>query len=350
MSNALTNSLSRFTETDWLAAIDELLPCIHEVDRNAVQIWFRFFPLSLKKFVDSAESREETLRGLAMQGEFELSSQIDTSHNFLFGSRYLKAVKCAIKAEVENKTEVPEKLVEIIKNIGIHVAEKVRVDRSLTNAIAAVGLMTLNQVGADAFFANMERTIEPTGLMAKSPDKIVAERAKDDSQGLFGFLKTIDKEYSVSYSALTHSGKFPIIADEEIVTASQKDHSQNWQAADKRCWEGPVPIECTSASCGTCWIGVLGGQEKLTPVAARERRQMKVFGYNQPDDEQPFLRLACQARASGNITLVIPPWNGVFGKKVYDNVEDVELEPATTSARQLREVVKEATAGGENAA
>lgn len=335
--------LEKFQESDWLDALSELLPSIHEVDRNAVQIWFRFYPLSLKGFVDAAEDKEEALRGLALQGGFDLKGQIDTSHNFLYGHRYWKAVKCAIKTETEDKLEEPEKLVDLIKNIGMNVAEKVQADQSLTNAIAAVGLMTLNQVGAGKFFENMERTVEPTGLMAKSPDKIVAERAKDDSQGLFGFLKTIDKEYSVNYSALTHEGKFPIIADEEIVTASQKDNSQDWQAADNRCWEGPVPIECTSASCGTCWIGVLSGQEKLTPVDRRERRQMKVFGYNQPDDEQPLLRLACQARASGNVTIVIPPWNGVFGKKVYGNVEEVELEPATTSAKNLREVVKEAT-------
>lgn len=341
--------LTKFNESDWLAAIDELLPCIHEVDRNAVEIWFRFYPLSLKTLVDAAENRDETLRGLAMQGEFDLATQIDTSHHFLYGHRYWKAVKCAIKAEAEDKLEEPEKLAELIKNIGIHVAEKVQSDRSLTNAIAAVGLATLSHVGAVAFFENMERTTAPTGLMAKSPDKIVAERAKDDSQGLFGFLKTVDKKFSVSYSALTHNGKFAIIADEEIVTASQKDHSQDWQAADNRCWEGPVPIECTSASCGTCWVGVLGGREKLTEVGRRERRAMKVFGYNQPDDEKPFLRLACQARSSGNVTLVIPPWNGVFGKKVYGNVEDVELEPNTTSAKHLRDIVKEATAGGDGA-
>ena len=114
---------------------------------------------------------------------------------------------------------------------------------------------------------------------------------------------------------------------------------------DSRCWEGPVPIECTSASCGTCWVGVLGGREKLTDVAARERRAMKVFGYNQPEDEKPYLRLACQAKAEGNVTLVIPPWNGVFGKKVRGNVEELELEPATTSAKALREAIATATSG-----
>ena len=64
---------------------------------------------------------------------------------------------------------------------------------------------------------------------------------------------------------------------------------------------------------------------------------MKVFGYEQPDDPKPFLRLACQAKAFGNATIVIPPWNGVFGKQVYHDVEELELEPVTTSAKHLRE-------------
>ena len=72
---------------------------------------------------------------------------------------------------------------------------------------------------------------------------------------------------------------------------------------------------------------------------------MKVFGYNQPEDEKPFLRLACQAEAVGNVTIVIPPWNGVFGKKVRGNVEDLELEPATTSARALRDTIASAASG-----
>jgi uncharacterized 2Fe-2S/4Fe-4S cluster protein (DUF4445 family) len=71
---------------------------------------------------------------------------------------------------------------------------------------------------------------------------------------------------------------------------------------------------------------------------------MKIFGYNQPEDPKPFMRLACQARASGNVSIVIPPWNAVFGKKVRKNVADSELEPATTSARKLRETIASATA------
>ncbi|MFL6373059.1 MAG: hypothetical protein ACJ73D_00180 [Pyrinomonadaceae bacterium] len=345
MSKSFREYLANFDESQWLTAIDELLPSIHEVDRNAVQIWFRFFPLSFRRYVGGTEDREEMIRGLALKGDFELEHQIDTSHYFLYGHRYWKKVKCVIEKMADEYAGEETPLVETIKSVAMPVSKKLKVDRSLTNAIAAVGLMTLNQVGLDAFKFASGEVLDPIGLMKKSPDTIVAERARDDSQGLFGFLRTVDKKFSVKFAGMHATGKFPIVMDEEIATASQKDHSKDWQARDERCWEGPVPIECTSASCGTCWVGVLGGQEKLTEVKPRERRAMKVFGYNQPEDEKPFLRLACQARAEGNVTIVIPPWNGVFGKKVYGNVEDVELEPVTTSAKQLREVVKSAASG-----
>ncbi|MBP7416673.1 MAG: 2Fe-2S iron-sulfur cluster-binding protein [Pyrinomonadaceae bacterium] len=341
----LESYLANYTETDWLAALDELLPCIHEVDKNAIQIWFRFYPLSLKRFIDAAEDREATLHGLAMQGVFELKDQIDTSHHFLYGHRYWKTVKAAIEAEAAVFTDQKHDLKEEVKQIGILVAEKLKVERSLVNAIVLVGLMTLNQVGLEAFNAATGEVEKPSGIMTKSPDAIVAERAKDDSQGVFGFLKTVNKKFSVTYTAANSSGKFTLLNEQEITAASANDRSQDWQSLDSRCWEGPVPVECTAASCGTCWVGVLGGQEKMTEVNRRERRAMKVFGYNQTDDATPFMRLACQARAMGNVTLVIPPWNAVFGKKVYNNIEEVELEPNTTSAKALRETIASATTG-----
>ena len=344
MSNALIDHLGTFSEGDWLSAVEELLPCVHEVDRNALQIWFRFYPLSLQQFVAAGENRDETLHGIAMQGEFELASQISTSHHFLYGHRYWAKVKCVIEKEIDAYKGDPAGLIDIIKEVGMAVAEKVKADRSLVNAISAVGLMTLNQVGVEAFKAASGDVDKASKAMSKTPDAIVAERAKDDSQGMFGFLRTINKQFSVAYSG-THSGKFNLTSDEEIASASQRDTSRDWKAGDSRCWEGPVPIECTAASCGTCWVGVLGGQGKLSDVARRERRQMKVFGYNQPEEERPFIRLACQARAEGNVTIVIPPWNAVFGKKVYGNIEEIELEPNTTSAKALRDTIASAVTG-----
>ena len=335
---AYIDHLNTFSEADWLAAVDQLRECVHEVDRVALQVWFRFYPLELKRYLDEAD-RDEAVRGLVLQGKFEINAMIDTSHHFLYGHRYWKTVKAIIETKTETKKTDDGSLIDLIKELGIEAAEKLHVARPLVNAISAVGLATLNQVGYDAFKQSPGENAEPKGLMAKSPDAIVAGREKDDSQGLFGFLKTVDKKYSVAFAGIDFSGKFPVMNDQLLTHASEKDRHEQWQTMDDRCWEGPIPVECTAASCGTCWIGVLGGREKLNEVARRERRAMKVFGYNQPEDEKPFLRLACQTKAYGNVSIVIPPWNGVFGKKVRGNVEELELEPATTSAKALREVV-----------
>jgi len=337
--------INKFTEADWLAAIESLLPSIHEVDRTAVQVWFRFFPLELFRYLESAEDREKTKSKLAMLGRYELKDQIDTSHRFLYGHRYWTKTKKVIEIEADEFKNGDLSLTDTIHSIAITVAEKKQVDRSLTLGMAAVGLMTLVQAGLEAFKAASGEVAEPSGLLAKSPEQIVNKRGEDDSQGLFGFLKTVNKKYSITYDE-SCNGKFPIISQEEIASASAKDRSQDWKANDERCWEGVVPVECTSAACGTCWVGVIGGQDKLSSVSSRERRAMKTFGYNQPGDEKPFLRLACQAEGLGNATIVIPPWNGVFGKKVYNNVEEVVLEPNTTSAKNLRETIANATSAG----
>ncbi|MEP7074525.1 MAG: hypothetical protein ABI878_01840 [Acidobacteriota bacterium] len=341
-STNLEQYLSKFSASDWSATLEELLQCIHEVDRTAVQIWTRFFPFELYQYIEKAEDRDEVIRGLAIQGDFELKNHVDTSHTFLYGHRYWKTVKAAIVAESQVFTDQTPTLLQEIKQMGMLVSEKLKVERPLINAIVYVGLMTLNQSGIESFSAADGTVEKPSGLMAKSPDRIVRARGEDDSQGLLGFLRTDNKKFSVVYTDSQDAGKFNIINDEEIASASARDQSRDWKTRDERCWEGVVPVECRAASCGTCWVGVIGGQDKLTEVARRERRQMKVFGYNQPDEPKPFLRLACQAKALGNVTIVIPPWNGVFGKKVYGNIEELELEPATTSAVRLRETIASA--------
>jgi ferredoxin len=257
-------------------------------------------------------------------------------------------VKAAIEAEAEVFTDQDPSLADEIRQVAQNIADKLKVDLSLVLGITAVGFMTLNQVGLEKFKAAAGETEKPSGLMAKSPNQIVAARKKDDSQGLLGFLRTVDKKYSVEWIDKEGSGRFQIINEEEIASASARNQSQNWRARDERCWEGVVPVECRSASCGTCWVGILAGEEKLSEVGRRERFQMKVFGYEQPDGEKPILRLACQAKAYGNATIVIPPWNGVFGKKVYGNVEELDLEPVTTSAKKLRETIRSAASGSED--
>src|SRR5688572_1657215 len=93
--------LAKYTEADWNAAVDSLLPSIHKVDRNAVRIWFRLYPLALHEYLTSGDEADEARRSLAMQGAFDLAARIDSSHSFLYGHRYWKAVKSAIEAEAD---------------------------------------------------------------------------------------------------------------------------------------------------------------------------------------------------------------------------------------------------------
>jgi ferredoxin len=348
MTTKFIDFLNKFSEKEWLAAVEKLLPEIQEVDRNAVQIWFRFYPLELFRYLENAEDRSKAIQKFVMQGDFELKDQVDSSHKFLYGHRFWKEAKDAIVARCESNSNEINDLSAVVKEIAKEAAQTAKTKECLTKAITLVGLMTLVQVGFEAFKAAEGKVYLDAKEAKKSAKEILAERAKDDSQGILGFLKTVDKKFTVIYDENDKKGKFKIINDEEIASASARNQTQNWREQDARCIEGVIPVECRSAACGTCWIGVLGGQEKLSEVSDRERKQMKVFGYNQPEDEKPFMRLACQARAYGNATIVIPNWNGVFGKKVYGNVEEIELAPATTAAAKLRETVADAMSNSNN--
>lgn len=344
LSNSFTDYLGKFSEKEWFAAVEKIAPEIHEVDRSAAQIWFRFYPLELLRYLEAAEDRAKAVQKFVIQGDYELKNQIDTSHDFLYGHRFWKEAKTEIENYAASFNNANAELSDVFAQIAEKTAAKAHTKKSLTLGIAAVGLMTLNQVGLEAFKNAKGEPGKPKGNLSKSPSEIIEERAQDDSQGIFGFLKSVDKKYTVHWLDSRTSGSFRIKNDADIATASALDQSKDWKAADKRCWEGVVPVECRSAACGTCWVGIVGGQEKLSEVQRLERKQMAVFGYNQPSDEKPFMRLACQAKASGNVSIVIPPWNGVFGKKVY-GVEESQLEPATTSAKKLRDTIKTAVSG-----
>ncbi len=340
-SNKFEKQLDQFSENQWLETLSRLAPEIHEVDRTATQVWFRFFPLSLFRYLERAEDKDAALQGFVMQGEYELKTQIDSSHKFLWGHRFWADVKKAIIERVNTFEANELDLANEIRLIAKTAAATVKQDSSLLIGITAVGLMTLVQTGLEGFKKTSGENAKAEGLLKKSPEKVLEARTSDKKQGVFGFLKTVDKEFQVTWDERIKNAKFDIIFDEEIASGAARDQSQNWLEKDERCIEGVVPVECRSAACGTCWVGVIGGQEKLSDVQRLERKQMKVFGYKQGDEAKPFMRLACQAQAEGSVSIVIPPWNGVFGKKIY-GVERVELEPATSSAKKLRETIAEA--------
>lgn len=335
MTTRFENFLHTFDEKNWDDIIHQLLPMIHEVDRDAVQIWFRFFPLSLFIHLQNSEDKAAAIHGFAIQGKYELKDQIDDSHNFIYGHRFWGETKHAISSRVDSFDTEKGDIIEEIKQLAKSVAMAVKVDESVTTAIVLVGLMTLVQVGIDAFKSAKGEIKLPANLRKKSAKQVFEDRAKNDSQGLFGFLKTIDKKWTVNFESNAASGSFTATELEEVTSAAMKCEVK----IDERCYEGPIPVECKAASCGTCWVGVVGGKDRLNEVSRLERKAMKNFGYKQNDEPKPFMRLACQAKVSGTVSIVIPAWNGVFGKKIYGNVEQAVLEPATTSAKKLREVI-----------
>ena len=140
--NNFETFLNRFSEKDWLAALEKLLPNIHEVDRNAVQIWFRFYPLELFRYLQTAEDREKALQKFVLQGDFELKDQIDTSHKFLYGHRFWKETKTAIESYAASFKDENADLSQIIEAV----AAQVKAEKAFTLGIAAVGLMTFNRV------------------------------------------------------------------------------------------------------------------------------------------------------------------------------------------------------------
>jgi ferredoxin len=307
--------LAGHDEEAWAASLTTLLRSVHEVDKNATQIWFSFFPLSLFCAFEAADDPELLAAQLLVRGVYPLKEQVDSSHKFLYGHRYWPEVKKAV--ETLSLSFAPGDaggLSDQILKVAREVAQTLKVDQSLTVGITAVAFMTVRQAGVPAFKNAKGEMLLDRQHAKKSADQILRERAVDDGQGLFGFLKTVDKKWTVTHDENDDAAKYKLNNAQDLAWGAEADRSRNWREIDPRRPEGPIPVECRSASCGTCWVGVLGGAEKLSDVAVREGKKIKEFGYIDTTEPKPLIRLACQAQALGAVSVVIPPWNGVFGK------------------------------------
>ena len=327
MKTAFETYLEQQNEEAWAAALVTLLRSVHQVDRNATQIWFAFYPLSLHQALQKTDDREKLARELLLQGDYELKSQIDSSHHFLYGHRFWPQVKRAVEQHADQwnslqqslagenaEASVHAVLAEQVFSVASSLAAELKKDQSLLVGITAVAFMTVRQVGLEAFKAAPGTLAIDKQHVKQTPEQILNARAKDDSQGWLGFLKTVDKQWTITWDENDNGAKYKLREAQDLAWGAAEDQSRDWGAIDPRRIEGPIPVECRSASCGTCWVGVLGGAEKLSDVAAREGKKIKEFGYIDTAEPKPLIRLACQAQASGAVSIVIPPWNGQFGK------------------------------------
>ena len=333
MSNnptAFETFLYQQDEESWSAALTTLLRSIHEVDRNATQIWFAFYPLALFQALANSDDSEQLFQRLLMQGNFYLRDQIDTSHTFLYGHRFWPQVKAAVQKHASAFQLNNVSLADQIMSVAQGVAKETKTDVSLLVGITAVAFITVQQTGVAAFGGPGKIHIDKKHAR-KSPDQVLRDRAKDDSQGLFGFLRTVNKKWTVTYDENDDKAHYLMTNIQDLAWGAADDRSRNWREIDPRRIEGPIPVECRSASCGTCWVGVLGGAEKLSDVAAREGKKIREFGYIDTNEPKPLIRLACQAQTQGAVSIVIPPWNGVFGKYLQEHkaASDSRLDSAS---------------------
>ena len=305
--------LNRHDDNAWHKILQKLRPSIHEVDRAATEIWFYFFPLTLLRAFERSDDPVQLARRLLMAGNYLLKDQIDSSHKFLYGHQYWPQVKAAV-TELASSTSAPKSLDLETQILGVAetVASRLKVDPTLVTGITAVAFMTLQQVGSPALQSAPGAVSKPP---QKSPEQILNDRARDDKQPFISSLFNPDKIFSIIFAEHDPTAKFKLINTQHLTTAAAND-KRDYQSRDSRCvvGEGPIPVECRNAACGTCWVGVLAGAEKLSEVGDLEWRKIKDFGYIDTEEPRPLIRLACQAQAYGNVTIVIPPWNGMFGK------------------------------------
>jgi len=303
--------LAQHDDDAWHRAVDRLQTAIHPVDREATRIWFHFYPNRLQQAVDTADDPAGLERHLRIAGRWRLADQRHTSHYFLFGHRYWPEVwdellRFASRPVAPGSLDLAAQVQEVARLV----AARLGVDVSRVVGITAVAVRTLQQVGPGS---DVPAAV-PATPAAEHPDQIVARRTRS-GQGLWSFLRGRRREWTVTFDERSPKGSFPLIESQHLTTAAALD-TRDYRSEDPRCTEGPIPVQCRSCSCGTCWVGVVAGAASLSPVEARERKTIAALGYLVSQDARPVIRLSCMAAAYGPVTLVIPPWNGQIGARL----------------------------------
>ena len=307
--------LDATTDAEWLRVLGALTDEIHPVDREATRIWLAFHPIVIADAARKPADRIAFERRHVIEGRYRLDDLVATSHWFLYGHRFWPAIVRAIETLARSTAGAAPGVPSLVRAVAQDAATQAGVPAGLTTGLALVGLQTLQQVGLERMQTAPDSSPAAGRHHALSADQVLAARARDDGQGLFGFLRGDRKRWTVTLDERDPSASFPLINSQAITTAAAEDR-RDWRDRDPRCTEGPIPVQCRSASCGTCWVGVLGGAAKLSAMEPRERQRLAVFGYLKTTQARPVIRLACQAQAYGAVSIVIPPWNGVFGSLV----------------------------------
>src|SRR5258708_31902476 len=124
--------LNQHDEESWSATLATLLRSLHEVDRNATQIWFAFYPLSLFRALQQADDRDKLVQQLLLQGDYELKDQVDRSHKFLYGHRFWPQVQTAVEQHADSFNQTSRaSLADQILEVAHNGAQQARKEKSL---------------------------------------------------------------------------------------------------------------------------------------------------------------------------------------------------------------------------
>lgn len=298
----------------WLRIVDRLGASIHPVDRAATRVWMHLYPLRLQRALEEAADPAALAGYLRLQGEWRLSAQRETSHWFLFGHRFWPEVREAV-LRFASRPAAPGSLDlgAQVQEIAREAAARLSVDASWLVGITAVAVRVLQQCGLPDAAAAV--TTPLIGAPESDPDRIVASRDAEPRRGLLQRLRGGRRHWTVTFDERAPRREFPLIDTQHLTTAAALDQ-RDYRGLDPRCSEGPIPVHCRSCSCGTCWVGVLSGADRLSPMDSRERSTLAALGYADTSEAHPQIRLACMAEARGPVTIVIPPWNGQIGARL----------------------------------
>src|SRR5258705_6196945 len=155
MTNSTETPFEQFLaghdEEAWAAALTTLLRSVHEVDKNATQIWFSFFPLSLFCAFEATDDPDLLAAQLLVRGVYPLKEQVDSSHKFLYGHRYWPEVKKAVEALASNFAAGDTGgLSDQNLKLAREVAQSRKNRESLTVGSTCLALITVPQAGPPA--------------------------------------------------------------------------------------------------------------------------------------------------------------------------------------------------------
>ena len=296
----------RSVDSDWPRTLNRLADRIHPVDRNATRIWFSLYPLLMHELSEATPDHAAFELFYQLRGHYRLRDAVHTSHRFLYGHRFWADAREAALALTPQDT---------LEATIVLAARQVKAPEALAVGIAAIALMTLRQAPA----ALRESTPPIEQYAGESPETWLARRATDAKPSFLARLSGQPSGPRIVFDEQSPEGAFRLHPTQDLTMAACED-KRPYHLTDSRCFEdmGPIPVECRSGSCGTCWIGVLGGNEQLSAVTPYERKRMEYLGYwdcgfEDAAADRPLIRLACQTQASGSASIVIPSWCGVFG-------------------------------------